>query len=113
MTAKIELIIPQSSSSNFSKVLEIAQTFEKLAFSYGFTFPIESDWHWNPSWTSYSFYQDGKVEKGKRKGKIRSPAMDCRMRGAPRNEAMAEDRVAAMTPMLTSKPVYATCFMAP
>ena len=35
---------------------------------------------------------------GSRNGKTRSPASDCRMRGAPRNEAMAEDRVAAMTP---------------
>ena len=46
-----------------------AQDFEKFAGDYGFNFPIESDWDWNPSWTSYSFYQDGVFENGRKKGK--------------------------------------------
>ena len=50
--------------------------------------------------------------KGTRKVNTRSFAMDWRMRGAPRNDAMAEDIVAAMTPTFTSHPARATCFMA-
>ena len=38
------------------------------------------------------------LAKGLSKEKMRSAARDWRMRGAPRNEAMADDRVAAMTP---------------
>ena len=38
------------------------------------------------------------LASGVKKRKILSPASDCRMRGAPRNEAIAEDRVAAKTP---------------
>jgi len=48
-----------------------------------------------------------------RKGKVRSPANDCRMRGAPRKEAIAEDKVAAITPAVTRKSIKATFFMAP
>ena len=43
---------------------------------------------------------------------MRSAANDCRMRGAPRKDAMAEDRVAAITPAVIRKPNKATLFMA-
>ena len=52
------------------------------------------------------------MAKGVRKGKMRSPDMDWRMRGAPRKEAMAEERVAAMTPASISTSKRATFLMA-
>ena len=51
--------------------------------------------------------------KGRRKGNMRSSERDCRMRGAPRKEAMADERVAAKTPALMRDPRRATSFMAP
>ena len=42
--------------------------------------------------------------KGVRTENMRSAARDCRMRGAPIKEAMAEERVAAMTPASMKKP---------
>ena len=50
--------------------------------------------------------------KGRRKGKIRSEAKDCKILGAPKKDAMAEERVAAITPAVTRKPNEATTFMA-
>ena len=46
--------------------------------------------------------------KGKRKGNIRSPAKDWRIRGAPKNDAIAEDKVAAITPASMRKEKRAT-----
>ena len=43
------------------------------------------------------------LAKGMSSGKILSAERDCRMRGPPRKEAMAEERVAAMTPASIKK----------
>ena len=48
-----------------------------------------------------------------RKGKIRSPERDCKILGAPRKDAMAEDRVAAITPARMRNSTTATRFMDP
>ena len=53
------------------------------------------------------------LAKGSKKGKIRSADRDCKIRGAPRKDAMAEDRVAAMTPALMKNSTAATRFIDP
>ena len=50
--------------------------------------------------------------KKSRNGKIRSLARDWRIRGAPIKEAMAEERVAAMTPAHTNESMAATRLIA-
>ena len=52
------------------------------------------------------------LAKGRRKGKIRSDARDCKILGAPKKDAMADESVAAMTPADIRKPKIATRFMA-
>ena len=53
------------------------------------------------------------LAKETRKGTILSEARDFKILGAPRNEAMAEDRVAETTPALINQPYTEICFMAP
>ncbi len=53
------------------------------------------------------------LAKGNKNGKIRSADNDCRIRGAPKNDAIAEDSVAAITPALIRNSTAATRFMDP
>ena len=53
------------------------------------------------------------LAKGNKNGKIRSPDKDCKIRGAPRKDAIAEDNVAAITPALIRNSTAATRFMEP
>ena len=53
------------------------------------------------------------LAKGFKTLNIRSLARDWRIRGAPRKDAMAEERVAAITPALIKGLNRATDFMAP
>ena len=52
------------------------------------------------------------LAKGSKKEKMRSADKDCKMRGAPKNDAMAEERVAAITPAVIRKSTDATRRMA-
>ncbi len=53
------------------------------------------------------------LAKGSKNGKIRSPDNACKIRGAPKNDAIAEDKVAAITPALMRNSTAATRFMDP
>ena len=53
------------------------------------------------------------LAKGSKNGNIRSPDNDCKIRGAPRKDAIADDRVAAITPALIRNATAETRFMDP
>jgi len=52
-------------------------------------------------------------ENGSRTLKILSLAMDCKIRGDPKKEAMADESVAAITPAVMSPGIRDTFFIAP